>query len=64
MFVEVKRVKLVRGGASPPPPLIGLSATPTKWSNAQIICRILLTNYLSVFDPFVGLVLEWLGYKV
>ena len=35
-----------------------LSANPTKWSNTQTICWLLPTNYLSVFDHFVGLALK------
>ena len=27
---------------------------PTKWSNTQIICRLLPTNCLDVFDKFLG----------
>ena len=38
-----------------------LSAKPTKWSkHTQIIRRLLPTNYLNVFDHFVGLALKGL----
>ena len=38
------------------------SANPRKWSNTlKIIHRLLLTNFLSVFDHFVGLVLRGLN---
>ena len=38
-----------------------LSANPTKWSNTlkKFVCK-LPTNYLSVFDHFVGLALKGL----
>ena len=39
-----------------------LSANPIKSSNTQTIRRQQLTNCLSVFDHFVGLVLRGLGY--
>ena len=43
------------------PSLKPLSANPTKWSNTtQTIRRLLTTNYLSVFDHFVGLALKGL----
>ena len=32
-----------------------LSANPTKWSNTQAIRWLLPTNFLSVFNHFVGL---------
>ena len=39
-----------------------LSANPTKWSNTlKQLVSILLTNYLSVFDHFVRLVLKELN---
>ena len=41
-----------------------LSGNPTKWSNTQTNCWLLQTNYLSVFDHYVGLVLKWLRYEM
>ena len=37
-----------------------LSANPSKWSNTQTIRRQQPTNYLSLFDHFVGLALKGL----
>ena len=38
-----------------------LSANPTKWSNiVKQFVGFLPTNFLNVFDRFVGLVLDWL----
>ena len=40
-----------------------LSANPTKWLNTKRIRRLLPTNFLSMFNHFVGFALKWVRLK-